>query len=71
LKQNFSKNLIDMEKRTLFEIEYWEEKDGIMQWVVHNNMYWGDISHIDIEKDWRTCDVKNKRRNAKILEIIK
>ena len=56
---------------TIFEIEYWEEKDGIMQWVVHNNMYWGDLSHIDIEKDWRTCDVKNKRRNAKILEIIK
>ena len=71
MKQNFSKNLIDMEKRTLFEIEYWEEKDGVMQWVSHINIYHGDLSYIEIEKDWRTCDVKNKRRNAKILEIIK
>lgn len=56
---------------TIFEIEYWEEKDGIMQWVPHINIYHGDLSYIEIEKDWRTCDVKNKRRNAKILEIIK
>ena len=54
---------------TIIEIEYWEEKDGIMQWVLHQNYYWGDISNIDIETDWRTSDVKGKRRNAKILGL--
>lgn len=32
------------------------------KWVTESIFYFGDISHIDFNNDWRTKEVKNKRK---------
>lgn len=53
--------------------EYKIEKDNKSQWVTELNFYMGDLQtkDIDWETDWRFCEVKNRRKQAKMLGVCK
>lgn len=49
------------------------EKDNKLQWVIGLNFYIGDLQtkNIDWKTDWRFCEVKDKRKQAKMLGLCK
>lgn len=52
---------------TAFQIDYYDPEKKI--WETCVNYYMGDLSEIDVNTDWRTHDVPNKRKNAKMLGV--
>ena len=48
-------------------------KDNNSQWVTELNFYMGDLQtkNIDWKTDWRFCEVKDKRKQVKMLGVCK
>jgi hypothetical protein len=53
--------------------EYKTEKDGKLLWTKEYCFYNGNLQtqNIDWNSDWRFCEVKDKRKQAKILGVCK
>lgn len=40
------------------------------EWVKENVYYHGDLSNIDLTRDWRFCEVKDKRKQLKFIGLV-
>ncbi len=52
---------------TVFEVERFKEN----KWITEIFFMRNDIRDADIENDWRWCEVKGKRKQAKVLGIYR
>jgi hypothetical protein len=55
---------------SVFECEYKTKVEEEYKWVKELRFYMRDISNEDLKNDWRFCEVKDKRKQAKFLGTV-